>query len=433
MPLVLPSLLWSLLGAAPVTPESLCAGRAPCRVVEVLDAGGDARGPSPRVVHLDLGWFSYDDAPEKPGRKLGPGRRAKGSLEEEDCAAAEWWLLTQEPPRLLLSVCNDGYGGAGRGEDVMKVKNGLLSHMRIGGGGQRWSHTRVWRLSPLERVREGHINYLGDGEEPEDSIAWDYTTLQGSRYLGPATCEEGPSAPDKRTLPFLPRVAMDAAYLEEGWKKVGLGACALTARSPLLGKPRNARDASLKALLVSPDTLILEVRDDVWAPPSEKGWQEDDHIQLWLGRQSPERLTGCGKPEGDERPMQWAIRVSDGLVFPAYGPPRGTLAVERVELRASSGALEGYRLKVKLQLSRPDFEGLALVYVDRDGGLKAERMVATSPLKFGRPETLNIPREVPAREATCVARGKETELRVVPTPVPLPAPDVSVLPSEPRE
>jgi hypothetical protein len=427
MSFVLPSLLWTLLGAAPTASDPLCAGREPCHVSESLDGGTDARGQRLRVVRLDLGWFSSDNAPEVKGRKFGAGRRADGSLVEDDCAASEWWLVSPDAAQLLLAVCNDGYGRAQKGEDTVKVKNGLFSHVQAGGGSQRWLHTRVWRLSPLERVREGHVNFLmGQDEVEEDRTSWDFSTLQGSRVLGPDTCQDGPFAPSKRTLPYLPRVPMDEAYVEEGWKQVGLGACALQAKNVLVGKLEGARDASLKALLVAPDTLILEVRDDLWVGSGGKTWREDDHLELWLGPKSPEELTGCGKPELDERPVQWSIGLATGLVYPGFGPPRGELGVERVELRSTSGALEGYRLKLTLP---GRFKGIGLAYNDSDESRKPERTLATSPLKFSRPETLNIVRDVPRTESTCVVRGQALE--VVVTPPRLQGPEIAVLPSGP--
>ncbi|EPX58551.1 hypothetical protein D187_003749 [Cystobacter fuscus DSM 2262] len=426
MSLVLPSLLWTLLGAAPTASDPLCAGRAPCQVVETLHGGKDARGQPLRVVRLDLGWFSSDDAPEEKGRKFGAGRRAKGSLVEDDCAASEWWLVSPDTSQLLLAVCNDGYGSAQKGEDVVKVKNGLFSHVQSGGDSQRWLHTRVWRLSPLERVREGHVNFLMGQDDVEDRTAWDFSTLQGSRFLGPETCQDGPFAPNKRTLPYLPRVPLDAAYVDEGWKRVGLGTCALQAKNVTLGKLKGARDASLKALLVAPGTLILEVRDNLWVGTGGKTWREEDHLELWLGAKSPEALTGCGKPEADERLVQWGISITTGLVFPGYGPPRGELGVERVELRGKSGELEGYRLKLTLP---GRFAGIGIAYNDSDESGKPERTLATSPLKFSRPETLNIVRDVPRAEGTCVVRGQALE--VVVAPPRLQGLEVAVLPSGP--
>jgi hypothetical protein len=425
MPFVLPSLLWTLVGAVPTASDPLCAGREPCQIAESFEAGADARGRPLRVARLDLGWFSFDDAPQEKGRKFGAGRKPQGRLVEDDCAASEWWLVSPDSAQLLLSVCNDGYGSAQKGEDTVKVKNGLFSHVQAGGGSQRWLHTRVWRLSPLERVREGHVNFLtGQDAQVEDRTAWDYSTLQGGRFLGPDTCRDGPFAPNKRTLPYLPRVLMDQAYVDEGWKRVGLGTCALQAKNVTVGKLEDARDASLKALLVAEDTLILEVRDDLWVGSGGKTWRDDDALEVWLAPKSPEELTGCGKPEADERPMQWSIAITSGLVYPGFGPPRGELGVERVELRAASGALEGYRLKLTLPRR---FKGLGIAYNDSDEGRKLERTLATSPLKFSRPETLNIVRDVPRSESTCVAR--EQELEVVVTPPRIQGAEIAVLPS----
>lgn len=52
-------------------------------------------------------------------------------------------------------------------------------------------------------------------------------------------------------------------------------------------------------------------------------------------------------------------------------------------------------------------------------------MLATSPVKFGRPETLNPVRVVPPEQATCAVRNGV--LTVVRGPVKKAEPDVAVL------
>ncbi|AKJ07995.1 hypothetical protein ATI61_107434 [Archangium gephyra] len=414
-------LVLSLLGAPPASSnDPLCAKREPCRVTETLDAGKDAQGRPLQVKHLELGWADADTSDKFVGRKFGPGgRKAEGSRAEGQCDAAEWWLVRpSQPAQLLLSVCNNGYGMAGVGEDSVTVADNRFTHEQSGGSRERWSVSRTLQLSPLRLVTVGHRNSdsLAD-DAGESGDYWDVEQLRGEVVQAAPECEEGQTSLGERTLPFLPQVQVDKAYLEGGWKQAGLGACGVEAGNFLLGTQDNPKDAGLKALLVAPDTLLVEVRDNKWTGPSAK-WLNDDHLELWLAPRPPQELTGCGKPEAAQLPSQWGIRIVDGKVFPAFGSPQQTLQVERAELPGK----QGYRMKLKLPTP---FQAISVVYSDSDSGKKQERMLATSAVKFGRPETLNPVRVVPAAEATCGV--KNGELSVVPGAVKKMEPDVAVL------
>jgi hypothetical protein len=413
-------LLLSLLGAPPApSSDPLCAKREPCTVTETLDAGKDARGNSLQVKHLDLGWADVETASGSIGRKFGPGgRKAKGSRAQGQCEAAEWWLVRSgQPAQLLLSVCNDGYGAAGVGQDTVTVTDNLFSHEQTGGSRERWTQSHTVQLSPLLPMSEARRSSSpSEGEGKEDGEFWDFEALRGEVARAAPTCESGEASPGDRFLPYLPQVQVDKAYLQGGWKTAGLGACGFEAGHFLLGNQDDPKDASLKALLVTPDTLLVEVHDDKWTGPSAK-WLTDDHVELWLAPQAPQELTGCGKPTDAQKPMQWGIRIVDGQVFPAFGSPKQTLQVERAELSGK----QGYQLLVKL----PPFKGIAVVYSDSDSGKKQELMLATSPVKFGRPEMLNPVRVVPPEEATCGV--KNGELAVVRGPVKKTEPDVAVI------
>jgi hypothetical protein len=415
-------LLLCLLGAPPASSsDPLCAKREPCHVVETLDAGKDARGQALQVKHLNLGWAGIDTAGQSLGRKFGPGgRKAKGSRAEGECEASEWWLVAPpRPAQLLLSVCNDGYGAAGVGEDTVTVSDNQFTHERTGGSREKWSTTRTLRLSPLQLMNESQRTSSASvsGEVKEDGDFWDFDGLRGEVIRAAPDCESGESSPGERTLPYLPQVQVERGFLQEGWKQAGLGTCALESGHFLLGNQDDPKDAALKALLVASDTLLVEVRDDKWTGPSTK-WLNDDHLELWLAPHAPEDLTGCGKPAKEQLPVQWGIRLVDGKVFPAFGSPKQPLGVERAELPGK----KGYQVKVKLPMP---FKGISVVYSDSDSGKKQELMLATSLVKFGRPETLNSVRVVHPQEATCAV--KQGELAVVPGPARKVEPDVAVL------
>jgi hypothetical protein len=411
-------LLLSLLGAPPASSsDPLCAMREPCQVVETLGAGQDAQGRPLQVKHLDLGWADVETASQSLGRKFAPGgRKAKGSRAEGQCEAAEWWLVhASQPAQLLLSVCHDGYGAAGVGKDKVLVSENAFTHEQSGGSRERWITRRTLRLSPLYLASERQSVTEGEGREDGDS--WDHEALRGEVIRAAPRCEAGQASLGERTLPYLPQARVDKAYLAGGWMQAGLGECGLEAKHILLGNQDDPKDAGLKALLVAPDTLLVEVRDDTWTGPSAK-WLSDDHVELWLSPVPPQELTGCGKPTDAQKPVQWGIRIADGQVFPAFGSPKQTLEVERAELSDK----QGYRLKVKLPTP---FQGISVIYSDSDSGKKQELMLATSPVKFGRPETLNSVRVVSPEEATCAV--KSGALTVVRGPVKKAEPDVAVL------
>ncbi|HSP80264.1 MAG TPA: hypothetical protein VLQ93_17155 [Myxococcaceae bacterium] len=412
-------LLLSLLGATPAPSDPLCEKREPCRLVETLEAGKDAQGRPMQVKRLWLGWADPDTAAESLGKKFpAGGRKREGSRAEGECEAAEWWLVRPgQPAQLLLSVCNDGYGAAGVGEDSVIVSENLFTHEQTGGSRERWSTSRTLQLSPPRLMSEGHRSASIHQPEKESGDFWSHEALRGEVVRAAPECEPGEASLGERTLPYLPRVRVEKSYLQGGWKEAGLGECGLEAGHFLLGTQDDPAEAGLKALLVAPDTLLAEVRDDKWTGPSGK-WLTDDHLELWLAPLPPQELTGCGKPTAEQKPVQWGIRMVDGKVFPAYGAPKRPLKVERVELAGG----KGYRLKVTLPTP---FQGIGVVYSDSDRGKKQELMLATSPVKFARPETLNPVRVVPPEEATCQVKGGA--LKPVQGPPRKAEPDVALL------
>lgn len=411
----LTAVLLSLLGTAPAgSSDSLCAKREPCRIVETLDAGQNEQGHPLQIQRVSLGWTDLETGAQFEGNKFGPGtRKAEGAAAEGQCEATEWWLVrANKPAQLLLSVCDD-HQGAVHEETVVVGKNRLQYTQSGERRDDRWSNTRTLRLSPL-RLSSNTERTTWDspstGQPKVDSTQWDLELLRGEVIRAPSECQPGETSLGERTLPYLPQVQVDKSYLEGGWKQVGLGTaeggCNLEAKHVLLGQEQlsGPEDAGLKAVLVADDTLLVEVLDDTWTGPSAR-WLNDDHVELWLAPLPPQQLNGCGgKLTKDQKPVQWGIRIVDGQVFPAFGAPKQTLQVERAELPGA----KGYRLKIKLPMP---FLGISVVYSDSDGGKKQEAMKATSPLKFGRPETFNPVYLVYPQEGSCTV--KDGKLAVV--------------------
>jgi hypothetical protein len=380
-----------------------------------------------QAKRLSLGWMNLEEAAGLVGQAFGPGtRKATGTAASNRCEATEWWLLRAgQPAQLLLSVC-DNYLGAVRADNV-EVLDNLFVHTQEGvRRGDRWTRTRRLRLSPLRLASEEEQTSWTSSvtKEPKtNASSWDYEALQGQVHRDAADCPSGSTSVGERDMPYFPAARVDKAFFDSGWKQAGLGqgegACHLAASSILMGEDKLAgpEDAGLKALLVQEDFLLLEVRDDVWTGPSAS-WLNDDHVELWLAPMPPQLLTGCGKPTAPQQPVQWGIRIADGKVFPAFGKPKQPLQVERAKLPDG----KGYRLKVKLP---PDFEGLSVIYSDSDGGKKQETLIATSDLKFGRPETFNPLSIMPLDDAQCAV--KHGQLTVVARPEVRARPEQAVL------
>ncbi|OJH39382.1 hypothetical protein [Cystobacter ferrugineus] len=389
------------------------------------------QGQTMRVKRLSLGWMSLEEGAAQAGHAFGTGRReAGGRAAPGQCKAQEWWLeRASRPAQLLLSVCDSPRGDAGD-EPPVEVLDNLFTYTQEGDRRDvHWIRHRRLRLSPLRMASQDEQTVrrsTGSDERAEEETTWNFETRSGHAVRAPAACASGPASPE-REVPYFLEARVDPAFLEGGWKQAGLGTkdggCHLAGGVVTLGANayKGPGDASLEAVLLQDDTLLLEVRDDVWTGPSDT-WLNDDHVEVWLSPQPPLTISSCGKPTAAQKPVQWGIRLSDGRVFPGFGPPKQTLQVESAWAPDRRARL----LKVKLP---PDFEGITAVYSDSDTGKKQEKMIATSRVKFGRPETLNPLSPTSPDDARCAV--KDGQLSLVPAPELQLPPGQAVLPPEP--
>src|SRR6185312_900725 len=114
--------------------SAMCQTRKTCAIAPSLhNAGSSAAGPL-SVAELHFGLAGKpDDAPDE-------GCIA-GDYETRDGGVEYWLLEGSEPPRLLLRLCNDGYGAAGVGEDEVTVAENRFVHRQYGGSASRWEET----------------------------------------------------------------------------------------------------------------------------------------------------------------------------------------------------------------------------------------------------------------------------------------------------
>lgn len=370
--------------------KAMCGQRSPCRIVRTHDAGKTLL-----VVEVALHDMSGEDW-KYPNLA--------------QCAPWEVWLVTHDghavlESRRILELCNDGYGAAGLGEDMLHVEPNTLVHWQGGGSNWRWFEETSYQLDPfmITSTSTGSYWVLGASEETH---SWDWRTRQGLvKWYQPECPELGePGESELSQIPDLfayqpiPLVTVDPSYALSGWKDTPIGSCGLHADATddlmsgflIHGAPSVPADGSMRALFVSETALIIQVEDDSLVQ-GKKDWIHGDHVQVWVGQDQ----LGNGKciPVPGS-PVQWGIDLSSGNVFPAFGEPsKNAIAVERVE--DTDGT-------VRLKIVFVDKPGrITVVFSDSDDGESKERLIATSEIEHGNTWTLGKAAALPLGQNTC--------------------------------
>ncbi len=384
--------------AARAVEAAVCGERSPCRAVGVHAAGQGARKQPLWVAEVALHDREGEDWKQP---------------DLQDCASWEVWLLEGPAgkPRAtqkLLALCNDGYGAAMMGEDVLEVGPNRLTHTQHGGSNWRWSTTKALRLSPLALLEERSEGRWTVGPN-EETQRWSWAEARGDVSWAAPVCRDDGTMPEpvegaalpRHRYETLPRVDLAREVVEGGWKELGLGTCALRLdaserRGFVLDPTAPAAtpgDGALRALMVDGTTLLLEVTDD--ALTSAKA-DDRDQIEVYLGPQLG-FSDHCVDPQA---------RVHRFIVDLATGDVRGDGALPRVERHVAKA---GKGVAVRLKVTLPEEIGnLTLVHVDADPG-EHPRRVASSALDPLSAATLGGWRHL--GDARCVPRKGQLTLQ----------------------
>jgi hypothetical protein len=386
---------------------AMCKDRKPCTLVKATPAGTDAQGRALTVVELNLGTKNPDN---------------DGGDERFNCRpyAQEYWLRVAgvAEPRRLLSLCNDGYGASGVGEDDVKIRANRMIHSQQGGSAWRWNGAKTIQLSPLRVLSEESCSYhnVNIGYSVR---RWDWQRLAGEQRWFPQACKDNDPRADENRRPdwcdvgkathrhaLIPR--LDGA-LSAG-SQAHLGSCASAfdesgqRGTVIFGKPRPG-GAEFRVLMVSGNDLVVTVTDTAFATGAAS-WLNDDHIELWLGQDH----SNLSCHEAKFKLVQWAIGL-DGKVHHGAGdraaPP---------EVASRSARSVGGRQQVTLHLRLPTLKdpedylrALTVVYSKSEGGKQA-RLTATSPIKRGDDHTLSSVHRIDAKGARCAIRDGQLDL-----------------------
>lgn len=367
---------------------ALCQTK-PCRVVAIHSAGKNEQGEALRVVELDLG-------------------KTRKNAENHAMACNDghkhYWLLGgREKKRLLLDLCNDGYGARGTGVDEVAIGDNVMTHSQSGGSNHQWDHARTVQLSPLTLLNETFKSY--EIFLWESSLTETYTDWQKLRstytHFFPSCDEEGvmpkgdpeeeDTAKGERTqISLIPRF-LEKNGLPKDAAHAVLGTCALETNVgngfALQGKPEDTE--WMRSLIVG-DELWISARAGKLRARGDN-WLHDDHLELWLANNEgiSSDMEYCIPEKTDHKGLrQWGISLGDGKVHAGFGAEsREKLPItliSRAELRDSSAPAPIINLRIALP---KDYQKLTLVLARGDGS-KPISLLATSKLEYGKAATL---------------------------------------------
>jgi hypothetical protein len=422
--------------AADLTPEqkaAICGTRASCKIA-LSDAGTGALQEKLTVVEARF------DLADKPADAMEQGC-VNDSWEENvpdyDGGREVWLIAGDAAPKRLLAFCNDGYGSAGVGEDIVEVGRNEIIHQQSGGSSWRWGVTKRIRLSPLAVTGEVTCSYHNVTNVPGQVTEIDRLTLK-ARSVGPTsgarfTEEDGVGCPDwpseaGAALPTGPKIA--GAYAvpmpKAGPQDDGrgypdgtiLGDCALELSTDGLqgfmihGKPIDEGAAILRVVKESEASLLIQVFDPTAAAELKAGkaksWVGQPHIEIWTSQ--------YGNPEDNDGENgetytyhQFAIGL-DGTAYPGANALEPLPTVTHWQAEDELGhPVTVFRVKWEGDENRPHF-GIGVVYSQAKDGKQA-RMVSNAQIKKNKPLYLpdawaNVPEESGIPSGSCAVTAQ---------------------------
>jgi hypothetical protein len=414
--------------------DAICGDRAGCEIVAVSDAGRGDGGTAQRVAEIVL---ALDPAMVEEG-EIGCRSTEAALAGGDPDGGREFWLLAgAAEPRQILSLCNDGYGAAGVGEDVVEIGDNAVTHSQYGGSAWRWQVTRTIRLDPLAVLREESCSYHNVTPGSGRLTLVDRATMAAREFAWatdgkvedelPMGCPEMPTGvPADAALP-LPQsgdevlggyavpapFAADASQLPEG---TTLGSCGLSLTTDggggfLIHGAAAAPDraAELRVIAETENSLLIQLRDPLAGDnAAATSWVGQPHIEIWTAQDV----------DGDEGIQYVQIGITlDGKVHEG----KGKLA-QMPEVTPWKALDEQGRAVTVLRLVWADpygfLSGLGIVYSQAEGG-KQKRLVANAPIRKNRPLFLpgiwsNYPDDSGIPNGGCAFSGEPPRLDLAP-------------------
>lgn len=398
-------------GAATPTPEQkalICGTRPSCKVTRMTDAGKDGEGKALAVVELHLALA------DRPAEAPEEGCFSNSDSDERDGGLEYWLIRAGDAPQRLMSLCNDGYGAAGVGEDAVTIGNNRLVHEQSGGSAWRWDATVTYSLSPYRELTERTCSFHTLTPNSGTILDLDMRTLRARSLGWAATANAGggsdqasdeddamgcPDWPKSLDRKFVPQPSPDsvAAYVvpaplgsaaDPVAQGVALGDCSLELTTDgkkgflVFGKPADAAAvAEIRVIAQGYNQVLLQIYDPTAAKEIEaakdKSWIHAPHFEIWTATESPDAEA---MPATDM--FQLGVGL-DGNLYPGAGKPADLPTLERWSATDQQGRpVQVIRLHWEDQWAF--LAGLGVVYSQSQNGKQA-RLVATTGIVKNRP------------------------------------------------
>jgi hypothetical protein len=373
--------------------SEICKARASCRLTALKTAGQSEAGVSLFVAEVALGLA--DKPPD------GPDTGCLSSEADND-GGREYWLIEEgKDPKLVLKLCNDGYGAAQVGDDQVEISRNRLTHIQYGGSNDRWEVTETIRLSPRKSLSMEDCGFRAS--DPIYAVlSWIDVPAMAAHSVAIDDAAKSEAASDdpcsllrgQMVLParpgfllgvdvLLPDLGGDGETPQPGFVAgTILGSCAsrLTLGDSgnyiVFGQADKARPAEIAFLALDRKTLILQIFDARPDGTATKSWAAADHFELWT-TEDP----GMVNHANPAKVKQLGIGL-DGTVYAGVGEPK-LPKVDRWQ------GIDGLRRPVTvLRLAWPDTDalvgGVTIAYSEAEAGRQA-RIFATGAIVRNRP------------------------------------------------
>lgn len=407
---------------------AICGSRASCKIARTTDAGKDDEGKALALVELHLALA------DRPAEAPEEGCYSDPDSETKDGGIEYWLLRAGGAPLRLMSLCNDGYGAAGVGEDEVTIRDNRLIHDQSGGSAWRWESIVTYSLSPFRELRErscsfntmmpnsGTVLDLDMRSLQARSLGWQESADAPSDEDGEMGCPDWPDSLDRK---FVAQPAADsvAAYvvpapLGSAADPVAagtvLGNCSLALSTDgksgflVFGKPADSDiSADIRVIAQGYNELLLQLHDPTAAKEIEaaqgKSWVQAPHFEIWTAVEAQ----SADEPAGVDY-YQLGVGL-DGKLYPGAGKPADLPAVERW-----SGTDEQGRAVQLIRLHWEDqwafLAGVGVVYSQSLNG-KQTRLISTAGIVKNHPLFLptvwaHQPEDSGQGGAHCAIEGK---------------------------
>ncbi len=394
--------MWALPAARSADMSKLtleiCKGRTTCRMTQLQSAGTSDSGNPLIVAKLQFGLA------DKP--KDGPEDGCRTEEEAND-GGLEYWLIEEgKPARLLLQLCNDGYGAAGVGYDEVQIGHNRLTHIQDGGSNDRWEYIDVISLSPQHTLRTENCGFRAS-DPNYGAYSWVDVPHMAAQSLAiddsiqsnaDATADnDDPCTALKKRIDKpaergylggldIPFPTINPGATEAGAmppRGIALGNCAATLTADgksgyvVYGKPDPSRVAVLRYMAPDLHNIVIQVedprRDRASYPQSSVNF---DHLEIWtLGEVSQTIRV-------DPVAARQILVDFDGRVYQGEGSP------ERPEVEHWEAVDEQNRpvtvFKLHWKNDEALYGGISIAYSEAEHG-RQERIFSTGPIVKNRP------------------------------------------------